>query len=123
MSKQHAPGFLAIVETARAQINEISVAALQQLSSSYALIDVREDHEWQQGHLPEAIHLGKGIIERDIEQKISNKQQQIVLYCGGGYRSALAALSLKQMGYTNVLSLAGGHRSWVEAGLPLTVPA
>lgn len=116
MSKQHAAGFLAIVETARRQINEISVVTLQQSATPYVLIDVREDHEWQQGHLPQAIHLGKGIIERDIEQTVSNKQQQIVLYCGGGYRSALAALSLKHMGYTNVLSLEGGYREWVMYG-------
>jgi rhodanese-related sulfurtransferase len=84
------------------------------------LIDVREDLEWQKGHLPQAMHIGKGVIERDIEGKVQDKQQTLVLYCGGGFRSALAADALQQMGYSDVLSLAGGYTAWVNAGLPVT---
>jgi rhodanese-related sulfurtransferase len=123
MSKAHAPGFLALVEQARAQIKEISITELLQHNQPYVLLDVREDHEWQQGHLPEAMHLGKGIIERDIEQTVADKKQKLVLYCGGGYRSALAALTLQQMGYQQVFSLSGGYRQWCELNLPLDVPA
>jgi rhodanese-related sulfurtransferase len=122
MSKDHAPGFLALVEQARAQIKEISITELLQHNQPYVLLDVREDHEWQQGHLPEAMHLGKGIIERDIEQTVADKKQKLVLYCGGGYRSALAALTLQQMGYQQVFSLSGGYRQWCEQKLPLDVP-
>ena len=86
---------------------------------SSALIDVREESEWSQGHLPQAEHLGKGVIERDIETRIPDTSVEIVLYCGGGYRSALAADALRQMGYTNVLSMAGGFRGWREAELPV----
>lgn len=122
MSKQHAPGFLALVEAAKAQIKEISIDELLQHREPYVLLDIREDHEWQQGHLPEAMHLGKGIIERDIEQTVADKKQKIVLYCGGGYRSALSAQTLQQMGYQQVLSLAGGYREWCERRLPLVKP-
>jgi rhodanese-related sulfurtransferase len=82
---------------------------------------VREDHEWNQGHAPGALHLGKGIIERDIEQQIPDPQAPIVLYCGGGFRSALAAHNLQLMGYTNVVSMDGGFRGWKEAGLPVVL--
>lgn len=119
MSKQHAPGFLALVEQAKAQINEITIDEMLQHNQPYVLLDIREDHEWAQGHLPEAMHLGKGIIERDIEQTVADKKQKIVLYCGGGYRSALSAQTLQQMGYQNVFSLAGGYREWCERKLPL----
>ncbi|MDX3773088.1 rhodanese-like domain-containing protein [Chromatiaceae bacterium AAb-1] len=122
MSKQHAPAFLALVNQAKTRIREITIDELQQYNEPYVLLDTREDHEWLKGHLPEAIHLGKGIIERDIEQTVQDKQQVIVLYCGGGFRSALSADALQQMGYKKVFSLAGGYREWVEAGLPLTVP-
>ena len=122
MSKQHAPGFLALVEAAKAQIKEISIDELLQHREPYVLLDIREDHEWQQGHLPEAMHLGKGIIERDIEQTVADKKQKIVLYCGGGYRSALSAQTLQQMGYQQVLSLAGGYREWCERQLPQVKP-
>ena len=123
MAAQHAPGFIALVNQAKAEINEITIRELLQHNQPYVLLDVREDHEWQKGHLPEAMHLGKGIIERDIEQTVPDKKQKIVLYCGGGYRSALAAASLQQMGYQQVLSLAGGYREWTEQGLTVEVPA
>ena len=84
------------------------------------MIDVREDHEWNEGHLPQAMHLGKGIIERDIEERIPNLDTSLILYCGGGYRSALAAESIKRIGYKNVRSMAGGFRSWKEAHLPIS---
>ena len=123
MSKQHAPGFLALVEQAKGQIKEISIPELLEHNQPYVLLDIREDHEWDKGHMPEAMHLGKGIIERDIEQTVADKKQKIVLYCGGGYRSALSAQTLQQMGYQNVYSLAGGYREWCERNLPLEVPA
>ena len=123
MSKQHAPGFVALVEQAKSEINEISIDELLEHNQPYVLLDIREDHEWDKGHLPEAMHLGKGIIERDIEQTVAEKKQKIVLYCGGGYRSVLSAQTLQQMGYQNVYSLAGGYREWCERNLPLEVPA
>jgi rhodanese-related sulfurtransferase len=86
------------------------------------LIDVREDREWQSGHLPNAVHIGKGVIERDIETAVTDKNTTIVLYCGGGFRSALAGDMLQLMGYSDVLSLAGGYTAWVNAGLPLVKP-
>lgn len=122
MSKQHAPAFLALVEQAKAQIKEITITELLEHNQPYVLLDIREDHEWTQGHLPEAMHLGKGIIERDIEQTVPDKKQKLVLYCGGGFRSALSAQTLQQMGYQNVFSLAGGFRDWCERKLPLEVP-
>lgn len=127
MAATHSPRFVQLCEKARAQIVEISIPELMahelmaqkgQPSRSH-LVDVREDHEWQLGHLPGAEHLGKGIIERDIERKIPDLDAEIILYCGGGYRSALAAQVLKEMGYTKVRSLAGGFRGWQEAGLPI----
>lgn len=122
MSKQHGAGFVALVEQARAQIKEISISELLEHNQPYVLLDIREDHEWANGHLPEAMHLGKGIIERDIEQTVADTKQKIVLYCGGGYRSALSAHTLQQMGYSNVYSLIGGYREWCERKLPLDVP-
>lgn len=122
MTAQHAAGFIALVNQAKAEINEITIAELLQHNQPYVLLDIREDHEWVKGHLPEAMHLGKGIIERDIEQMVQDKKQKIVLYCGGGYRSALAARTLQQMGYQQVLSLAGGYRAWTEQGLAVDVP-
>ena len=122
MSKQHAPGFLALVEQARAQIREISIDEMLQHNQPYVLLDIREDHEWLAGHLPQAMHLGKGIIERDIEQTVADKKQKIILYCGGGYRSALSAQTLQLMGYQNVYSLIGGYRQWCERQLPLEMP-
>ena len=119
MSKQHSPGFLAVVANAKSRVKEINIEQLQQLTSPYLLIDVREDREWQNGHLPNAVHIGKGVIERDIEVAVTDKSTPLVLYCGGGFRSALAGDVLQLMGYSDVLSLAGGYTGWVNAGLPL----
>ena len=118
----HAPGFLRLVEAARARIRECSVAQVKarlDAGESFHLIDVREHEEWAKGHLPQARHLCKGIIERDIESTIPARDADIVLYCGGGYRSALAADNLRQMGYTRVSSMDGGWRGWTEAGFPV----
>ncbi|MDZ7901443.1 MAG: rhodanese-like domain-containing protein [Rheinheimera sp.] len=119
MSKQHSPGFLAVVANAKSRVKEIDIEQLQQLAKPYLLIDVREDREWQIGHLPNALHIGKGVIERDIETAVADKNTVLVLYCGGGFRSALAGDMLQLMGYSDVLSLAGGYTAWVNAGLPL----
>lgn len=119
---KHAPGFLAIVEDAKTRVTEITAAAYAELAatgSPIVLIDVREESEWAAGHAAGAIHLGKGIIERDIEARLPDKAIALVLYCGGGYRSALAGDAIQRMGYTNVLSLAGGWRAWKESGLPV----
>ena len=118
--KKHSPGFLAIVNDAKTRIREVSVAdALKAINGGDArLIDVREDNEWAEGHAKGADHLGKGIIERDIEKMVPDKDAELILYCGGGYRAALAADSLQKMGYTNVASMAGGWRAWLEANAP-----
>ncbi len=119
MGKQHAPGFLAIVNDARSRVTECTVQdvrAWREAGESFRLIDVREESEWNAGHLPEAEHLGKGVIERDIESAIPDQREKLVLYCGGGYRSALAADNIQKMGYTNVISMDGGIRGWREAG-------
>lgn len=122
MSKVHTAGFLAVVNDAKSRVREISIAEFARHQVPSVLIDVREDREWQAGHLPQAMHLGRGIIERDIENAVQDKQQTLVLYCGGGYRSALAADMLQKMGYTDVLSLAGGYTAWLEAGLAVEKP-
>ena len=119
MSNQHAAGFIALVNAAKSQIKEITIDEMLQHNEPYVLLDIREDHEWQNGHLPEAMHLGKGIIERDIETTIPDKTKTLVLYCGGGFRSALAADTLQKMGYLDVISLAGGFSAWRDAGLPI----
>lgn len=119
---KHAPGFIAIVNDARARVQECTVADVEAWRSAgevFRLVDVREESEWNRGHLPDAEHLGKGIIERDIEEQIPDQSEKIVLYCGGGYRSALAADNLQKMGYTNVISMDGGFRGWKEADLPI----
>lgn len=119
---QHAPGFLALVNDARTRVKEIDVqgyVAMREAGTPHILIDTREESEWARGHLPGAIFLGKGIIERDIEAKVPEKETTLVLYCGGGYRSALAGDNLRKMGYTNVISMDGGWRGWNEAGLPV----
>jgi len=122
MGKQHAPGFLKIVTEAKKHVKECTVADVKsrlERKESFQLIDVREDREWEAGHLPGAIHLGKGIIERDIEKTIPDPSAPLVLYCGGGFRSALAAKNLQEMGYTNVISMDGGFSGWKTAGLPI----
>ena len=116
---KHSEGFLNIVNDAKSRVHEVSVAETQQRmrdDSNVKLIDVREDHEWNDEHATGAIHLGKGIIERDIETTVPDKDTELILYCGGGYRSALAGDALQKMGYTNVFSLAGGWKAWKEAG-------
>lgn len=117
----HAPGFLKLVESRRPQVREVTKEDLDRMNAQgpYHLIDVREDREWQAGHLPGARHLGRGVLERDIEAQIPDPDAEIVLYCGGGYRSVLAAVSLAEMGYRRVSSLAGGYREWVESGRPI----
>lgn len=120
---KHAPRFLQIVNESRARVRELTVEDVKQKlarKEQFKLIDVREESEWAAGHLPGASHLGKGIIERDIEATIPDTSSEIVLYCGGGYRSALAADNLQKMGYTNVYSMDGGFRGWKEASLPVT---
>ena len=119
---KHNPGFLALVEQAKRRIKECTVAGAKvklDRGERFHVLDVREDHEFAKDHVRGARHLGRGILERDIETVIPDKQAEIILYCGGGYRSALAADSLRQMGYTNVLSMDGGIRAWREAGYPI----
>jgi rhodanese-related sulfurtransferase len=119
---QHASGFLALVQDAKRRIRETNVPAVkdrQDRGVEFILIDTREESEWQAGHLPGAIHMSKGTIERDIEKRIPAKDASIVLYCGGGFRSALAADNLQKMGYTQVESMDGGYKGWTAAGLPI----
>jgi rhodanese-related sulfurtransferase len=123
MAKQHSPAFLKIVEDAKKRIKECTVAdvkARQDRGEKFTLIDVREESEWAKDHLPGAVHIGKGVLERDIETKVPDRATPLVLYCGGGFRSALAADNLQKMGYTNVISMDGGIRIWREKGYPLT---
>lgn len=119
--KQHSPGFLAIVDDAKTRIREVTVEeTIKCVNGGDArLIDVREDNEWLAGHARNAEHLSRGIIERDIEVVVPDKDAELILYCGGGYRAALAADSLQKMGYTNVASMAGGWRAWLEANAPI----
>lgn len=122
MAKQHAPGFLKIVTDAKARVAECTVAdvrARQAAGEPFVLVDVREESEFAAGHAPGALHLGKGVIERDIEARIPDPATPLVLYCGGGFRSALAADAIQKMGYTNVVSMDGGWRAWTEGGLPV----
>jgi rhodanese-related sulfurtransferase len=123
MAHQHSPGFLRIVEETKTRIHETNVDEVKaklDRGEKFLLIDVREESEYAKDHLPGAIHLGKGIIERDIEDRAPDASTHMVLYCGGGFRSALAADNLQKMGYRNVLSRVGGIREWREKGLPLT---
>jgi rhodanese-related sulfurtransferase len=121
MAKQHAPGFLKLVADAKSRIKECTVQDVKQLmerGEPFVLVDVREESEYAAGHATGAIHIGKGVIERDIEAKVPDPATRLVLYCGGGFRSALAADALQKMGYTHVLSMNGGWSAWVQAGMP-----
>jgi rhodanese-related sulfurtransferase len=123
MVHQHPPRFLKIVDDAKTRVRETNVAEVKKKIDSgekFLLVDVREESEFAKDHLPGAIHLGKGIIERDIEARVPDLDAEIVLYCGGGFRSALAADNLQKMGYTNVISMDGGIRDWREKAYPLT---
>jgi rhodanese-related sulfurtransferase len=117
----HAPQFLKLVNDAKKRVKETNVPDVKRRIESgekLLLVDVREDNEWAKGHLPNAIHLGKGIIERDIEQHVPDTKAKLILYCGGGFRSALVADNLQKMGYRNVESMDGGWKGWLQAGLP-----
>ena len=117
----HAAKFLALVNDAKKRVKETNVVDVKRrmdAGEKFVLVDVREESEWAQGHLPSAIHLGKGIIERDVEQSVPEAGTKVILYCGGGFRSALAADNLQKMGYTNVESMDGGWKGWIGAGLP-----
>ena len=120
--KSHNPGFLALVNDAKSRVQQIDIEKYKDMAASSnppLLVDVREDTEWADGHASGAIHLGKGIIERDIESKVPDKNATIVLYCGGGFRSALVADSLQKMGYAHAISLDGGWRAIQSSGLPI----
>ena len=117
----HSWQFLKLVSEAKSRVKETNVPDVKRrmdAGEKLVLIDVREDNEWSKGHVPGALHLGRGIIERDIESRVPQTDAKLVLYCGGGFRSALAAENLQKMGYSNVESMDGGWKSWVEAGLP-----
>jgi rhodanese-related sulfurtransferase len=117
----HPEGFLRLVKEAKTRIKEEDFRDIKKkldAGEPMIIIDTREDNEWARGHIPNAVHLGKGVIERDIEKAIPDKDATLVLYCGGGYRSALAADNLQKMGYRNVISMDGGWRGWTEAGFP-----
>jgi rhodanese-related sulfurtransferase len=117
----HSSQFLRLVQDAKSRVKETNVADVKRRMDSgekFVLIDTREDNEWAKGHLPGAVHLSKGIIERDIEQRVPDTGAKLILYCGGGFRSALAGDNLQKMGYTNVESMDGGWKGWLDAGLP-----
>jgi rhodanese-related sulfurtransferase len=119
---RHAPGFLKLVDEAKARIRQTNVREVKEqidAKRTFTIVDVREESEWAAGHLPGAVHLSKGIIERDIENAIPGKATPMVLYCGGGFRSALVADNLQKMGYTNVFSMDGGWHAWVDAVFPI----
>ena len=118
---KHSPGFLRLVDEVRTRVREVDIeTALERQKRGAQMIDVREDNEWNRGHVARAEHIGKGVIERDIEKLVPDRDAEIILYCGGGYRSVLAADALQQMGYTNVSSMAGGWRAWVYQGAPVS---
>lgn len=120
----HSPGFLALVRDAKSRVREFTIEELQRridAGEPWVLIDIREDHERAREHIPGSVHLSKGVIERDVEKRFPDKDAPIVLQCGGGFRSALAADTLQKMGYRNVVSLDGGIRGWKAAGLPVTL--
>jgi rhodanese-related sulfurtransferase len=121
----HSPGFLALVEDARRRVKTMSIEEYQasrERGETPVLVDVREDREWDAGHLPGALHLGKGIIERDIEAVVPDPATPVVLYCGGGFRSVLVCENLQRMGYSNCISLDGGWKGWNALGLPVETP-
>jgi rhodanese-related sulfurtransferase len=121
MNMAHSAKFLALVNEAKKRVKETNVVEVKrrmEAGEKFVLVDVREESEWAQGHLPGAIHLGRGILERDIEQRIPNSGAKLILYCGGGFRSALSADNLQKMGYSNVESMDGGWKGWVAAGNP-----
>jgi rhodanese-related sulfurtransferase len=123
MAHQHPPRFLKIVDDAKTRVRETNVDEVKKRmdrGDKFILVDVREESEYAKDHLPDAIHLGKGVIERDIEARVPELNAEMILYCGGGFRSALAADNLQKMGYTNVISMDGGIRGWREKGYPLT---
>jgi len=118
----HSNGFLKLVQDAKKRVRETTpeeVRRRQETGERFHLLDVREDNEWERGHALGAIHMGKGIIERDIERAIPDRDEEVILYCGGGFRSALAADTLAKMGYTNVVSMDGGWKRWRELGFPV----
>ena len=122
MGKQHAPGFLKIVTDAKTRVKECTVADVKRRLDAgevFVLVDVREESEYAAGHIPGAVHMSKGVIERDVEAKVPDAATPLVLYCGGGFRSALAADNLQKMGYTNVISMDGGWRDWTGRRLPV----
>ena len=122
---EHSPEFLRLVDEAKQRVPEFSIEEFcgrLEAGERYILVDTREDHEWAKGHLPGAYHISRGILERDIEKAVPEKDAPMVLYCGGGFRSALAADNLQRMGYTSVVSLDGGWRGWLALGLPVIVP-
>jgi rhodanese-related sulfurtransferase len=122
---KHTPGFLKIVNDAKERVQEHTVGEVVgkiERKEKFVLVDVREESEWAAGHIKGAIHLSKGVIERDVENTIPDISTEIILYCGGGYRSALAADNLQKMGYTNVYSMDGGWRGWTDKGLPTEKP-
>lgn len=120
--KEHSRRFLTIVNDAKRRIRETNVEEVKDKldrGDKFHLVDVREESEWNKGHIPNAMYIGKGVIERDIEEKINNTETEIILYCGGGFRSALAADNLQKMDYTNISSMDGGYSGWLKAGYPI----
>ena len=124
-SHRHSPGFARLIEQTRARVQTMTIEQLlarRKAGEAFVLIDTREEHEWDAGHLPGALHLGKGIIERDIEKTVPDPATPIVTYCGGGYRSVLVCDNLQKMGYAHCISLDGGWREWSALGLPVVTP-
>jgi len=122
MAPDHSEGFLKLVKDAKTRVKEEDYRETKKrldAGDKFVLVDTREDSEWARGHIPGAIHLGRGVIERDIEKTVPDKNTRVVLYCGGGYRSALAADNLQKMGYRDVISMDGGWRGWTDAGFPV----
>ena len=122
MAHHHSPAFLVIVNDAKTRVKEADFRDIKKrldAGEKMIVVDTREDNEWAKGHIPGAVHLGKGVIERDVETAIPDKNATLVLYCGGGFRSALAADNLQKMGYKNVISMDGGWRAWTESNFPI----